>query len=120
MQKAFRKKTTKRPWGRFEELCKNEKCTVKILSVRPNQELSLQRHRKRSEFWKVLSGEGLAVVGNARKKAAEGKEFRVRRGEKHRLIASGKGLKVLEISSGRFDEGDEERLEDRYGRQGRK
>ena len=42
--------TAERPWGKFEQFCKNEKTTVKILTVNPNGELSLQFHHNRDEW----------------------------------------------------------------------
>jgi len=40
----------KRPWGNFEQFVKNKLCTVKIITILPRQETSLQFHRNRSEF----------------------------------------------------------------------
>ena len=33
--------------------CSNTKSTVKIITVNPNSELSLQFHNNRDEFWKI-------------------------------------------------------------------
>ncbi|MEK7117452.1 MAG: mannose-6-phosphate isomerase, partial [Patescibacteria group bacterium] len=33
-----------RPWGGFERFTKNERTTVKILTLNPEQEFSLQEH----------------------------------------------------------------------------
>ena len=49
-----------RPWGIFKRYAHNEKCTVKIITVNPNQLLSKQVHRKRNELW-VIIDEGLRV-----------------------------------------------------------
>ena len=38
-----------RPWGRFRKFTDNQKSTVKIIYVNPNEELSLQSHKKRKE-----------------------------------------------------------------------
>jgi mannose-6-phosphate isomerase-like protein (cupin superfamily) len=53
-----------RPWGNFERLCHSEKVTVKILQVNPNEELSLQYHHNRDEFWRVIEGTGSIVIGD--------------------------------------------------------
>jgi mannose-6-phosphate isomerase-like protein (cupin superfamily) len=37
-----------RPWGNFRQFTKNEFSTVKIITVRPNETLSLQSHSRRS------------------------------------------------------------------------
>ena len=94
----------------------NELCTVKMLFVLPREELSLQTHNYRSEFWRVIRGEGEVTVGEVVKKAKKGDEFFIEKKIKHRVKAGEKGIEILEISFGKFDEEDEERLEDKYKR----
>ncbi|MBU2576487.1 MAG: mannose-6-phosphate isomerase [Nanoarchaeota archaeon] len=105
----------KRPWGDFKQFVLNEKCTVKILTVNPNQILSLQKHKKRKEQWYFLT-EGWVQLGNKKGKIKKGKIVNVPRMQAHRIIAKKKKVEVLEISYGTFDEKDEIRLEDVYGR----
>jgi len=106
-----------RPWGRFEQFCKNEVCSVKILYIKAGQELSLQYHEKRDEFIKVLSGTALVALGTNFIRAGVGRELFVVRCVNHRFAASCDGdVRILEISFGEFDEKDIVRLEDRYGR----
>lgn len=109
-------KSVKKPWGKFEEFTHNEKSTVKILTVLPKRELSLQVHKKRTEFWHILSGNCSVTIGNTVFEAREGDQFEVNRLEKHRIKGGTKTARILEISSGNFDEGDIVRLEDKYGR----
>jgi len=106
---------SERPWGDFEQFTLNEPSTVKILSVLPGEEFSLQSHQKRDEFWRVLSGSGTITLGDAKHEAKEGDEFFIPRTTKHRAEGGG-GLRMLEISFGVFDENDVERFEDKYGR----
>ena len=105
----------KRPWGGFEQYTHNEVSTVKILIVDAGQVLSYQRHKNRDEFWKVIEGSGYAVHNDKKIPLALGDELFIKKGDKHRL-GSEEGMKVLEISFGNFDEDDNERLEDQYGR----
>ncbi|HEY4507626.1 MAG TPA: phosphomannose isomerase type II C-terminal cupin domain [Candidatus Paceibacterota bacterium] len=105
-----------RPWGSFERFTLDEPCTVKLIRVNAEAELSLQRHAKRAEFWRVVEGSGKARVGEVERPLAPGDEVEVPRGEVHRLIGGPQGLLVLEIAKGDFDEGDIERLEDNFGR----
>jgi mannose-6-phosphate isomerase len=46
----------RRPWGRFERYTLNEKSTVKLVYVDADKRLSLQYHKHRTEFWKVVKG----------------------------------------------------------------
>jgi len=104
-----------RPWGNFKEFCKNKKCTVKILEVKSNKELSLQYHFKREEMWYFLD-DGFVQLGNKKKKVSAGEVVKIPRKKPHRIIAGKNKLKVLEVSFGNFSERDEVRLGDDYGR----
>jgi len=106
----------KRPWGEEEILTMNEKTTAKILTVSPGQQCSLQYHKHRQEFWKVIEGELFVVIGNEKIDARVGNEYFIDTGVQHRLIGRDKPAKILEISFGDFDEEDIVRLEDNYGR----
>ncbi|HOX96793.1 MAG TPA: phosphomannose isomerase type II C-terminal cupin domain [bacterium] len=105
-----------RPWGNFRQFCLNSKVTVKILTVKANSVLSLQYHTQRSEFWRVVKGEGFVVKNDEEIPAQEGDEFFIPQGTNHRLKTGDKEMQVLEISFGNFDENDIVRLEDNYGR----
>lgn len=106
---------TKRPWGNFKEFVKNKKCTVKIIEVKPKQELSLQYHKHRMEIWYFLDF-GYVVLGKKKKKVKEGDIIKVSKTKLHRVGSTGKRVRFLEIAFGDFKEGDIIRVEDRYGR----
>ena len=85
---------TDRPWGTFEVLREQNNYKVKVLTVNPNEKLSLQYHRHRSEHWVVVEGTALVQIGD--------KEFT---------------LNVIEVQSGEYlGEDDIVRLEDVYRR----
>jgi mannose-1-phosphate guanylyltransferase/mannose-1-phosphate guanylyltransferase/mannose-6-phosphate isomerase len=105
-----------RPWGAFDRFTLNESSTVKLLTLHPNERLSLQRHAKRSEFWRIIRGSGTAEVGGESVSVSEGSEVDIPTGVAHRLTAGAEGLSWLEIALGHFDEHDEERLADDFGR----
>jgi len=105
-----------RPWGHFRQFCQNTPATVKILTIKPNEKLSLQSHAKREEFWRVIFGGGVAEIGRNRRKIKIGAELVVPKVVKQPLTAGPQGLAVLEISFGRFAENDITRYEDKYGR----
>lgn len=105
-----------RPWGDFERFTLNEKTTVKIIEIKPNESLSLQKHASRKEFWRIILGNGLVTVGNEKKQTSTGDTFFIETQIEHRVEAGNEGLTFLEIAFGYFDENDIQRLEDCYGR----
>lgn len=105
-----------RPWGKFERFTHNEQTTVKIITVKAGEAFSLQTHRKRDEFWRIIGGTGAVTVGDATSSAGVGDSFFIPRGSTHRAEGGGGGLVILEIAFGAFDETDIVRIEDRYGR----
>ncbi len=108
--------TTKRPWGSFTRFTNNEPSTVKLINVNAGEQLSLQYHSKREEFWKVLSGSPEIIIGEEKFRAEVGDEFTVKTGMKHRISAPVDAVTILEIAQGEFDEEDIVRLEDKYNR----
>jgi mannose-6-phosphate isomerase len=105
-----------RPWGRFEKFHENKSCTVKLIYVNANSRLSLQYHKKRSEFWKVIKGTAMVEINEKRIVLGEGETITIPRQAKHRVRALESECIILEISYGRFDENDIVRLEDDYQR----
>ena len=105
-----------RPWGSFDRFTENETSEVKFLTVDCGKRLSLQRHTKRSEFWKTLSGTGIAEVDGIEYQMQVGSEVEIPIGSIHRLTGGPAGIVVLEIALGEFDENDIERIEDDFGR----
>ena len=105
-----------RPWGDFERFTLNEKTTVKIITVNEGESISLQTHEHRDEFWRVLKGSGVIRIADIDHEAHEGSAFFCPRYSEHRVTGGVGGTTFLEIAFGDFDEGDIERLEDRYGR----
>jgi mannose-6-phosphate isomerase-like protein (cupin superfamily) len=105
-----------RPWGLFRRFTNNVPSTVKIITVKPNEELSLQSHKSREEFWRVIKGDGIFEVGDKKYIVEEGIEQSIPFKTKHKMQAGSDGMEVLEISFGEFDEGDIVRYEDKYGR----
>lgn len=105
-----------RPWGSFTKFTENISSTVKIITVKPNEQLSLQSHTQRSEFWRVIRGSGYFEVNGEKEKVEVGSEKYVKTGDKHRMESLNDGMEILEIAFGHFDEGDIIRYEDKYGR----
>lgn len=105
-----------RPWGNFERFTLNEKTTVKIVTVKAGEAISMQTHDKRDEFWRITKGSGKVTIGGTERDAHEGDTFFSPRGSEHRVEGGASGISFLEIAFGDFSESDINRLEDKYGR----
>ena len=140
-------KDIERPWGGFfvisednaqefsniyfnglntEEIKVSGKLSPKILIVAPNKRLSWQYHHRRSEIWKVVSGEIKVVTSHddiERKEEIlkEGDEIRLAKGERHRIIGLDEYAVVSEIwihtdKDNPSDENDIVRVQDDFDR----
>ena len=140
-------KDTDRPWGGFfvisedntqefsniyfnglntEEIKVSGKLSPKILIVAPNKRLSWQYHHRRSEIWKVVSGEIKVVtshddVERKEKYLKEGDDIRLSKGERHRIIGLEDYAVVAEIwihkdKDNPSDENDIVRIQDDFNR----
>jgi mannose-1-phosphate guanylyltransferase len=105
-----------RPWGRFEKFHQNESCTVKLIYINPKSRLSLQYHKERWEFWKIIRGTAYVELDYKYFILKEGDNIIIPKGTKHRVNADENKCIILEISYGKFDENDIVRLEDDYHR----
>ncbi len=114
--KAPESRRETRPWGEFVEFARNSPCTVKILTVKAGESLSLQYHHGRDEMWHVLSGAGTLQIGDEEVRAIPGSDYLIPRETKHRISGGDTDLSILEISTGAFDDADIVRIEDKYGR----
>ena len=106
-----------RPWGWYEELTHGPNYKVKRLLVRAGCQLSLQRHRHRSESWTVVAGSGDLLCGEQWLTAHTGLMLTIPCGVLHRARAGDQNLIILEVQHGiDLREDDIERLQDDYGR----
>jgi len=105
-----------RPWGKFEKFHENELSTVKLIYINANSRLSLQYHRERWEFWKVIKGTAEVELDGKIIEVKEEENIVIPKGARHRVKAQDNNCVILEISYGRFDENDIVRIEDDYQR----
>lgn len=106
-----------RPWGKFRVYPHKDACSLKIITVNPGGTLSLQYHKRRSEFWVVLD-EGLEITVNESSwKPEKGEEIFIPVHARHRLKCVGAlPARIMEIWLGQSEEDDIVRLDDAYGR----
>lgn len=106
-----------RPWGFFETILEGDGFKVKRIVVNPNQRLSLQSHKHRTEAWTITKGFGCLQVGNHETLVFPGNTRIIYKNEKHRVTADKDGLEFVEVQTGEvLDENDITRYADDYGR----
>ena len=108
-----------RPWGYYESLVEDSRWQVKLINVKPSEQLSLQMHHYRSEHWIVVKGNAKVEVDNKVEFLKKNQSTYIPLGSKHRLSNPGKvPLVLIEVQSGSYvGEDDIVRFEDKYGRQ---
>ena len=111
-----------RPWGFYIVLSDEPDHKVKRIVVYPGKRLSLQRHRRRSEHWHMVSGEALVTLNDKEIRLKKSESIDIPVGAAHRIKNTGtENLVFIEIQQGDyFGEDDIERLEDDFGRIGMK
>ncbi|MCL4560901.1 MAG: phosphomannose isomerase type II C-terminal cupin domain [Chloroflexi bacterium] len=105
-----------RPWGRFSQYAFNQPVTVSLMTVQPNQRLSLQAHANRSELWIVLDDSAVVQVGEQVLYPKQGDEIWIPAKTAHRLGGQDRPVRVLEVAYGNWRQDDITRYEDDYQR----
>jgi len=107
-----------RPWGSYETLFVGNNFQVKHIIVNRNSQLSLQKHRKRSEHWVVTKGVARITKGNNTFFLRENTSTFIPIRTIHRIKNVGKtDLHIIEIQCGKYlGEDDIVRIKDDYGR----
>jgi len=110
--------TEERPWGNFTILHEESTMKVKRIIVYPEQRLSYQYHKKRSERWTIVEGEGIFTLNGVDRLVQTGDVLNIGLGDAHRIKNVGKGnLVFVEVQLGEsFEESDIFRIEDDYNR----
>jgi len=108
-----------RPWGFYKSTILTSHSQGKIITVFPNEELSLQEHKKREEHWVIIKGKGKVILGESILSVYPGKYIYIPKGCKHKIIntSDNENLIFSEVQLGEyFGEDDIIRYEDKYGR----
>ena len=105
-----------RPWGAFEQYASNQEVTVSLMTVQPGQRLSLQAHTGRAELWIALDDGAEVQIGDQQLYPKAGDELWIPANTQHRLAASDRPVRVLEIAFGNWQQADIIRFADDYTR----
>lgn len=105
-----------RPWGAFKQYAFNQEVTVSLMTVKPGQRLSLQAHTGRAELWVALDDGAEVRIGDQTLYPKAGEELWIPAKALHRLSASERPVRVLEIAFGNWQQADIIRFADDYAR----
>ncbi|TCK05271.1 mannose-1-phosphate guanylyltransferase/mannose-6-phosphate isomerase [Phorcysia thermohydrogeniphila] len=110
--------TEYRPWGSFTDLEVGDRYRIKLITVKPGEQLSLQMHYHRSEHWIVVKGTAKVTIEDKTFYVHENESVFVPKTTVHRLENPGKvPLVLIEVQVGEYiEEDDIVRFEDKYGR----
>jgi len=106
-----------RPWGFYKTTFLNNYSQSKILNVKPLKELSLQEHKRREEYWVVITGVGEIILGDSIKRIEAGSFVFIPKSCKHKLknLSHSEALMIAEVQLGDyFGEDDIQRYDDVY------
>jgi len=111
-------KTYERPWGTYQTVAMGEGYQVKVITVKPGAQLSLQKHFKRSEHWTVVQGRPTITVDELVKDYAINEAVYIPTEAIHRLEnKTDEPVAIVEVQVGSYlGEDDIVRLNDVYGR----
>ncbi len=107
-----------RPWGSWRVIDVGDGYAVKRIEVEPDNILSLQRHKHRSEHWTVVQGLARVRVGDDVRDLGANQSVFIPAQALHRIQNVGtQSMVFIEVQCGAIlDENDIERIEDSYGR----
>ncbi len=118
-KEANEHKTCIRPWGRYQVMSEGKGYKVKKITVEPNEAISMQMHKRRSEHWVVIKGTATVILsGDDERKVMRNESIYIPRQTKHKLInRENEVLEIIEVQNGDYlGEDDIIRFEDAYGR----
>ena len=107
-----------RPWGNYSSISEGIGWQVKLITVKPKEQLSLQMHKHRSEHWIIVKGKATIEIDDKLFYLTENQSTYIPKGSKHRLAnLEDMPLLLIEVQSGSYlGEDDIIRFADKYGR----
>lgn len=70
-----------------------------LMNIQPMEEIGAEVHQKTSQFIRVESGNGTAIVGNKKYNLSDGSAILIPSGKRHNIVAGRNGLKLYTIYS---------------------
>lgn len=108
-----------KPWGFYKSTLLAEHVQSKVVTLFPDEELSLQKHKQREEHWIITKGYAEITLEDSKFLAQTGRYIYIPMGCKHKIknVSPSQNLIITEVQLGDyFGEDDIIRYEDKYGR----
>jgi len=107
-----------RPWGFYKTVWLCPESQVKVITIFPNEELSLQSHNLREEHWIVVKGSGEVILNDTVLNVFSGSYIYISKESKHQIKNnSNSNIVFCEVQLGEyFGEDDINRFYDKYDR----
>ena len=111
-------KVYERPWGTYRTIELATGYQVKVITVNPGGQLSLQKHFKRTEHWVVVKGSPTFTIGDTKTIYHVNDYVYIEKEEVHRMEnKTDAPCEIVEVQIGNYlGEDDIVRLEDIYNR----
>jgi mannose-1-phosphate guanylyltransferase/mannose-6-phosphate isomerase len=107
-----------RPWGFYKTVWLCPESQVKVITIFPNEEISLQSHKLREEHWIIVKGNGIVSLNENEILVESGSYIHIPKESKHQIKNCSKNNIVFcEVQLGEyFGEDDIKRFYDKYNR----
>ena len=107
-----------RPWGEYKNIYCEDEFLVKVLTVYPKSQISLQYHKRRSEHWVITRGIATITKGKKKFKLKPNESTYIEKNQIHRIEnTTNEPMVMVEVQVGKnISEEDIIRLDDIYGR----
>ncbi|UTF59851.1 mannose-1-phosphate guanylyltransferase/mannose-6-phosphate isomerase [Gilvimarinus sp. DA14] len=92
-----------RPWGSFDSIDRGDRFEVKHVSIKPGEQIAMQKHNHRAEHWVVVSGTAEVTCNGEQFLLTENQSTYIPIGAAHQLHNPGLiPLEIIEIRSGGY------------------
>jgi len=92
-----------RPWGYYDLLHEGTAAEVRRLVIKPDAQIVLQKHQKRSEHWVVVKGQAEVIKDDTVQQVKQNESIYIAAGVAHSLKNNGDiDLEIIEIRTGDY------------------
>lgn len=91
-----------RLWGSYEVLMESPHFKIKLVQIKPQSELHMQKHHHRSEHWIIIEGQATVIINGVMKHLKKSESTYISPGKAHQLKNPSHDiiLEILEVQVG--------------------